>query len=80
MSEITLQQRRGRPGGGGNPSRFIELVGGEEVLMQSYEPDPVTARVPYYYNTRLNKLFKRMHSISPVSQKMTYFWQNITEC
>jgi hypothetical protein len=76
----SLPTRRGRLGGGGNPSRFIELTGGEEVPMIYYEPDAKTARSSYYYNTRLNKLFKRIIGLHPLTHKKVYYWQNVTEC
>ena len=82
MSETveSIQVRRGRPGGGGNPSRFVELAGGKAVLMLWHEPDPVTARTAYYYNTRQNKLFKKIHSAHPITGKMIYYWKDVTEC
>ena len=43
---------------GYNPHRFIELLGGTAVLISNYEPDPLTFRDEYYYNSRTNQLFK----------------------
>lgn len=53
---------RGRPGVGYNPHRFIELYGGEMLEHLNYEPDPNSYRYEYYYNTRLNSLFKKKSS------------------
>lgn len=75
-----LTQRRGRLFAGGNPSRFVELVDGVEVPMIWYEPDAKTSRLPYYYNTRINKLFKRIKSVNPISKKSGFFWQLVSEC
>lgn len=59
---------------GGNPHRFIELFGGEMVECLWYEPDPNTSRSEFYYNTRLNKIFRKKHLGSGV-----YIWKNITQ-
>ena len=50
---------------GGNPIRFVELVGGKEVPLLSHQPDPITFREKYYYNTRLNALFLKVETLVP---------------
>ncbi|MHA2065094.1 MAG: hypothetical protein ACXABY_12025, partial [Candidatus Thorarchaeota archaeon] len=50
------------PIGGGNPHRFLELVGSKSVVESFYEPDPITFRDQFYYNARLNKLYKKINS------------------
>jgi len=49
---------------GFNSNRFIELVNGKEVPIQFYEPDPNTFRSDYYYNARLNVLYKKVMNSS----------------
>ena len=44
---------------GGNPHQFVELLGGKLVEMVAYQPDPLTFRDEYYYNTMTNHLYKR---------------------
>ena len=51
--------RRGS-GLGYNPHRFIELFGGKMVETLRHEPDALTFRDEYYYNTRINVLFRRV--------------------
>ena len=58
-------ERELHPIGGGNPLRYIELKGGKFVQQQYWAPDPVTFRDQFYYNTRLNQLFKKINT-SPV--------------
>jgi hypothetical protein len=48
--------------GGGLPLQFMELRGAHFVDQLFYEPDPVTFRSQFYYNTRINKLFKKINS------------------
>jgi hypothetical protein len=60
LAEI-LNHRYAHPvGTGSNPIRFVELYGGREVLISAIEPDPATARSNYYYNSRHNRLYKRL--------------------
>jgi hypothetical protein len=54
-----LLQRRGRPTVGGNPNRWVELHGGSVVEMLAFDPDATTYRLPYYYNTVRNVLYKK---------------------
>lgn len=60
-----LFNRRGKPSIGANPQRFIELAGGQEVFYNFFEPDANTWRDPYYYNTRLNVLYKNVEATNP---------------
>jgi len=53
-------EKRGRSGIGHNPIRFIERFGAKEVPIMSYEPDPTTFRDEYYYNSRINVLFRKL--------------------
>jgi hypothetical protein len=74
-----LAEARGNPSPGYNPMQFIELVDGEQILYQFYEPDAETCRNPYYYNTRENVLYKQRKVVSPISNRMTYYWQPISD-
>lgn len=60
--EVISNTRYDHPIGGGNPNRFIELVGGRFVPLMFYQPDPNTFRDEFYYNARLNRLFKKINS------------------
>lgn len=46
--------------GGGNPLNFVELKNGKMVTELFYEPDPETFRDQFYYNSRLNRLYKKL--------------------
>jgi len=59
LSDI-ISKRNLHPLGGGNPHRFVELVGGKFAEQLHYEPDPETFRDQFYYNTRLNRLYKKL--------------------
>jgi len=59
---VTLGIRSEQPIGGGNPPRFLELAGAKFVTESFYEPDPITFRDQFYYNARINKLFKKINS------------------
>lgn len=64
MTEIDILdeilQRRRPLGIGGLPHRWQELAGGTIVEMTAFEPDPRTYRNEYYYNVKLNRLFRRI--------------------
>lgn len=63
LAEV-INHRYSQPvGSGSNPARFVELYGGREVFISFTEPDPVTARSDYYYNSRHNRLYKRLQTI-----------------
>lgn len=49
--------------GGGNPLQFIELRGAKIVEELAFEPDPVTFRDQFYYNTRINQLFRKIQTV-----------------
>ena len=55
-----LIDRRGLVTAGGNPIRFVELVGGEHVEVTAFEPDPVTFRGSYYYHAGRNVLYTKV--------------------
>jgi len=60
---------------GYNCNRFIELVQGEAVDIQFWEPDPDTFRGDYYYNARLNVLYKKVRSSDPACEPQVFYWQ-----
>ena len=45
---------------GGDPYNFVELLGGHVVDTIHYEPDPITYRGYYYYNTSTNVLYRKV--------------------
>lgn len=57
----TLMERRGKRTLGYNPHRFVELHGGEMIEPTAFEPDPITHRNNYYYNSVTNVLYKRVY-------------------
>lgn len=59
---FTLGIRSEQPIGGGNPTRYLELAGAKFVTESFYEPDPITFRDQFYYNVRINKLFKKINT------------------
>ena len=62
----------------GNPLTFVELFGATPVELLFYEPDPNTYRLNYYYNTKLNKLYKKI--LTPAigcNSVARYVWKNI---
>jgi hypothetical protein len=71
FEDLLDRRARGIREPGGNPHWFIELLGGEEVSFQFYEPDPKTFRDDYYYNSRDNRLYAKGRS-GPV-----YFWKSV---
>jgi len=54
-----LSEKRGDPYQGEMPLNIIELIGSEKIPMLNYAIDPLTSRTDWYYNTRLNVLYKR---------------------
>lgn len=54
-----LSEIRGNPGVGGMPLRFIEKLGAEMINVTFSEPDALSSRTEYYYNSRQNVLYKR---------------------
>lgn len=76
LSDLSLH--RGSPGVGGNPHRFVELVGGEEIHYSFYEPDPETWRTEYFYNTRINVLYKKVTAVCPCTGIRSSHWKAIS--
>ncbi len=72
-----------RPAPGYNCNRFVERVGGEEVPISFYEPDPETARNNYYYNSRRNVLYMRIKvtqtSCCPHPGQVTFYWKPLSD-
>ena len=66
--------RRGQSTTGYNPHRFVELFGGTVVEAINYEPDPQTYRQEYYYNSRVNQLFKKLKISGDTD---FYYWKSI---
>lgn len=54
-----LSAARGNPGVGGMPLNFIERLGAEMISVSFSEPDALSNRTEYYYNSRRNVLYKR---------------------
>ena len=54
-----------------------ELYGGSTIQLQSYEPDPITFRSQYYYNTSLNILYKKI--ISKSNNNVTAYWKKVSQ-
>lgn len=79
MDMTDLKTRRGRVYPGGNPTRFVELTGGEDIEYSFYEPDPVTCRSPYWYDTRNNILYKRMTTKNVSNLKTDYYWVSVSQ-
>ena len=77
LDEIFAQ--RGPNTVGGNPTNFIELFGAKVVPLSFIQPDPSTFREPYYYNTRLNKLFVKETGINPFNNLPISYWRVLTQ-
>lgn len=56
-------EKRKRAGIGHNSTRFLELFGAELVPIVAHEPDPNTFRSEYYYNSRINQLFRKLSTL-----------------
>lgn len=56
-----------------NSPMLVELYGGSSIQISYYEPDANTFRDKYYYNSRLNRLYKK------VGRTNLYFWKPISE-
>lgn len=73
-----ILDRRGNVTIGGNPISLIaELHGGAMVELTAFEPDPATCREPYYYNTALNSLYKRV-VVEKSAKGDVAFWQRVS--
>lgn len=55
-----LIQRQGQRGGGHSTIWELERTGGKIISFSHYEPDPITFREEYYYNTTENILYKKV--------------------
>jgi hypothetical protein len=65
---------------GYNPIRFVELLGGEIVETLNAPPDPATYRDNYYYNSRQNRLFRRLFvKNEPENGLVIAVWRPISE-
>jgi hypothetical protein len=79
MSDILTEIFTHRPKSlGYNCNRFVELAGGREVPIQFYEPDPNTFRLNYYYNSRLNILYKKVRSSDAVCPN-SFYWKALID-
>ena len=67
-----LRNAHGKPGMGGRALRLIERLGAKMVPMLFYQPDALSFHQEYYYNTRLNVLFKRK-----VLSEFNAIWQRV---
>ena len=47
------------PRSGGLPLSLLKHIDDNKVVVQFYEPDPLSSRTDYYYNARENVLYKR---------------------
>jgi hypothetical protein len=63
---------RGAPSVGGNALTYLGLGGADIIEQLWYEPDPLTFRGDYYYNTKTNQLFKKI-KVGPVP-----YWKTIS--
>lgn len=70
---------RGFPSSGTNSVRFVEMNGGMMVPISFWEPGADTSRDEYYYNSRVNVLFKRVGAVHPVSGVMKYYWKRVSD-
>ena len=71
LADLFERRAKGTNEPGGNPHRFIELFKGMEVPVQFFEPDANSFRDDYYYNSRENKLKKK------VKNGQLYAWKSI---
>lgn len=81
MSNLSdLAEKRGRIFPGGNSNRFVELVGGRDIIYSFCEINPQTARNDYYYNTRTNTLYKLVKVTNKGTGKTDAYWKQVSEC
>tara|TARA_R100001244_G_scaffold25113_2_gene25375 strand:+ start:42775 stop:43779 length:1005 start_codon:yes stop_codon:yes gene_type:complete len=57
-----VSRHDGFPSGGGLPHQYLELGGAQFVEFRTTEPDPRTFRGDFYYNSRMNRLFKKINT------------------
>ncbi len=75
MSLEEVLEKRGTVTPGYNPHRFAELYGASMVPIMNYEPDAQTFRNEYYYNSRHNRLYKKLMRTGRQTQ---YFWKPVS--
>lgn len=69
-----LLERRGKATVSGDSDRTcIEMSGGHVVEMTPFEPDALTFRNWYYYNTKTNTLMRKIVNKSTA----TAFWKRV---
>lgn len=64
----------------GNPIRFVEFVGGSDILYSWYMPDAETTREPYWYDTRNNILYRQFRVTGPSDDVISFYWRQVSEC
>ena len=72
---------RGSATPGWMPLAYLEhYFGANPVMLSNREPDPNTCRHDYYYNTRLNILYKRIETAAiGCSTQTPKVWKAISE-
>lgn len=76
-----LARRRGRSYAGSNPYQFVEkFEGGHIVEVTAFEPDPTTYRHEYYYNSVVNRLYKKnVTARNKQTGLIRAFWQGVSD-
>jgi hypothetical protein len=59
--------------------RNVELIGGTIIEPMAFEPDPVTHRREYYYNSVTNILYRKVVSREVDNRIVFAYWQKISE-
>ena len=72
-----IVQYRGNPSTGFNPLSWITYADGVPVEILIAEPDPLTFKQNYYYNSRINILFKKVFANGPKSSH--YIWKRVSQ-
>jgi hypothetical protein len=72
-----LQERRKPLKVAGNPHGFYKLIDGKQIIIQFWEPDANTARLPYWYDARNNKLYKQHKVINHLTGVESYVWKPV---
>jgi hypothetical protein len=73
-----LLERRGNVTVSGNSNRTgIELNGGEVVQMTPFEPDAITFRNWYYYNTATNTLMRKV--VITTTPTIVAYWKKVSQ-
>ncbi len=74
-----LFARRKPKKGGHQNIRNIELIGGKVIEPTAFEPDPVTHRGEYYYNSINNILYRKVVTATSNASVVSAYWQKISE-